>query len=450
MRYKYIAIAVQLFWMLSVLNAKDVQKPNIIFILADDQGYQDLGCQGAAGIQTPHIDRMAQEGIRLTSFYVSASCSPTRASLMTGRYPQRYHILGPVNNPTHGLPPGETTMAELLKSQGYECALIGKWHLGLSATMTPISQGFDYFSGLPLSQIERFKSSRHDEYYKRQWRIMDARGRDEVEYDPCEEQFTQRCTTEALAFIERNKNQPFFLYLAQPMVHNEVVASPEFVGKSQKGIYGDACQELDWSVGQVLDKLKALGIDENTIVVYASDNGATLRRNAQVRQTHLGSNLPLRGYKFESWEGGSRVPCIIRWPGHIPAGRVSDEIVSITDFFPTFAALSGAKLPADRPVDGMDLWPFLHGDVAHSGRQLHIYCGRGKSPALRVGPWKIIKNEESTQLFNLQKDPSEVEDVADQNPEIVRQLSDYQTQVNAALNGDKPLPQPPLTGEKNK
>lgn len=300
------------------LPAAEQNKPNIVFILVDDQGYQDLGCQGAVGIKTPCIDRMAQEGIRLTSFYASATCSPSRAALLTGRYPHRYGIAGPINNPTGGLPPRELTIAEILKPQGYATALIGKWHLGLSKEKSPVAQGFDYYSGVPLSQIERRNPDPHAWYWKRQWRIEDSAGRNDVEFNPCEAEFTQRCTKEALTFMERNKDRPFFLFLAQLMVHNEVVATTNFVGKSEKGIYGDACQELDWSVGQVLDKLKQLGLDEKTIVIYTSDNGgpaygnpAGRQANAatnSVYQSHLPSNLPLRGAKFSVWEGGNRTP----------------------------------------------------------------------------------------------------------------------------------------------
>jgi arylsulfatase A len=430
----------QLAMLYAVAADEPAKKPNVIVILADDQGSQDIGCQGAVGIKTPRIDQMAKEGIQLTGFYVTACCSPTRASLMTGRHPQRYGISSPINDAVNGLPPKETTLAELLKTQGYATGLIGKWHLGLPKPMSPVAQGFDYFSGLPLSQIER-GPSKHDRYYKRQWRIMDATGRDEVEYNPCEEQFTQRATKEALAFIERNQSHPFFLYLAEPMVHTEVVASPDFIGKSQKGVYGDACQELDWSVGQILDKLKALGLDKRTLVVYTSDNGATQARNSQVQQTHLGSNLPFRGYKFQPWEGGSRMFCIVRWPGRVPAGRVSDEITDVVDFFPTFAAVSGAKLTNDRPVDGVNLWPFLSGATAQSGRRFHVYAGvMGKGNAVRVGPWKLVNGKE---LFNLASDPSEKNDVAAAQPAILKKLKAYQTHVAGAMKADRPLPPPP-------
>lgn len=424
-------------------------KPNIIVILADDQGYQDLGCQGAVGIRTPHIDRLAAEGIRLTGFYAGSTCSPTRAALLTGRYPQRYGIAGPVNNPNGGLPPSEITIAELLKAQGYATGLIGKWHLGLPKEKSPVAQGFDYYSGVPLSQIDHGPNPAHDSYWKRQWRIQDAGGRDEVEYNPCEEEFTQRCTKESLAFIDRNKDRPFFLYLAHLMVHHEILASPGFVGKSAKGIYGDACQELDWSVGQVMDKLKQLGLDDNTLVVYASDNGGPSYlncypsyKNPKVVQTHPASNHPWRGHKGTTWEGGSRVPCIVRWPGRIPAGRVSDSLVGMVDFLPTIAGLTGAPLPGDRPVDGENIWPLLHGDTTATTRRLHVYHGiwNPKETAVRVGPWKLVNGK---QLFNLQEDPPESRDVAARHPAILSGLQAYQTRVAAALKADQPLPPPP-------
>jgi arylsulfatase A-like enzyme len=358
---------------------------------------------------------------------------------MTGRYPGRYGITRPINNPTGGLPPQEVTIAELLKAQGSATGLIGKWHLGLTQDKSPIAQGFDYYSGVPLSQIQRDPKA-HAEYYKRQWRIQDATGRNDVEHDPCEEQFTQRCTKEALAFIDRNKARPFFLYLAQLMVHVEVVASPEFVGKSPRGVYGDACQELDWSVGEVLDHLKKLGLDERTLVVYTSDNGGTTARNHVVPQTSLASNLPLRGHKFQIWEGGNRVPCILRWPGQIPADRVSDEIVGVVDFLPTFAHLAGATVPQDRAVDGLNVWPFLHGDLPRSPRQTHSYYNASGAEAVRVGPWKLVGQNA---LFNLQTDLSETTDVAAQHPDIVEQLRSFRVGVVAALKADKPLPLTP-------
>ena len=262
--------------------------------------------------------------------------------------------------------------------------------------------------------------------------------------NPSEEQFTQRCTKEALAFIDRNKDRPFFLYLAELMVHVEVVASPDYVGKSPRGVYGDACEELDWSVGQVLDHLKKLGLDGRTLVIYTSDNGATVARNYSVPQTSLGSNLPLRGHKFESWEGGSRTPCIFRWPGQIPAGRVSDEIVGVVDMLPTFAHLAGATVPTDRAIDGLNLWPFLHGDRPTSPRQTQVYYGyphskKGGGEAIRVGPWKLVGKE----LFNLQTNLSEKTDVAIEHPEIVQQLSAFQIEIAAALKADQLLPPPP-------
>jgi len=224
------------------------------------------------------------------------------------------------------------------------------------------------------------------------------------------------------------------------MVHVEVVASPEFVGKSPRGVYGDACQELDWSVGEVLDHLRKLGLDERTLVVYTSDNGGTTARNHVVPQTSLASNLPLRGHKFQIWEGGNRVPCILRWPGQIPADRVSDEIVGVVDFLPTFAHLAGATVPQDRAVDGLNVWPFLHGDLPRSPRQTHSYYNASGAEAVRVGPWKFVGQNA---LFNLQTELSETTDVAAQHPDIVEQLRSFRAGVVAALKADNPLPLTP-------
>lgn len=423
--------------------AQATRPPNIVFILTDDQGYRDLGCQGADGIQTPRIDRMAREGVRLTSFYAMATCSPTRAALLTGRYPARYRIHVPVNNPTGGLPPGETTLAEALKQQGYATGLIGKWHLGLSREMSPVAQGFDYFSGVPLSQIERGPHRTHDSYYRRQWRIQDAAGRDVVEYDPCEELFTQRCTQEAVEFIRRNHERPFFLYLAHPMPHGEIVASPKFAGKSPRGVYGDACQELDWSVGQILDELARLGLDQRTVVAYASDNGAQEKNvNREVPLLTKGSNTPLRGFKWSPWEGASRVPCIVRWPNRIPGGRTSDELVAIVDFFPTLLGFAGAAPVAGRVIDGLDLGPFLLGEADASPRRIHLYGGYGESgiDTLRVGRWKLVRER---QLYDLGADISETRDLAAITPDIARQLTAYLVRASEAIKADVPLPPPP-------
>ena len=408
----------------------EARPPNIIVILTDDQGYGDLSCQGATDLLTPHIDRMAAEGVRLTSFYTAPVCSPARAMLLTGRYAQRVGVTIFLNNPTKGLAPEEITLAEILRERGYATGLIGKWHLGLPDEMNPIAQGFDYWAGIPLSHI-RHGETEHDVYYTRQWRTMAPGRPTKIEYDYDDTQLTRRSTGEALAFIRRHRNEPFFLYLAHPMTHREVVASKPFQGRSKRGNFGDAVEELDWSVMKVMAELKTLDLDEDTMVVYASDNGGKgdRGRNAEVHPDQpLGCNLPLRGFKAQTWEGGPRVPCVIRWPGRIPAGRVSDEIVSIMDIMVTCAQVGGGELPNDRTMDGLNIWPLLSGESRRSGREVFIYHDlHGSVCGVRKGPWKLhtqIRGGQAGpwQLFDLATDNSETTDLAGTHPEVVRDL----------------------------
>ena len=416
------------------LAADDLPKaslpPNIIVILTDDQGYGDLSCYGAKDLHTPNIDCMAGEGMRLTSFYAAPVCSPSRAMLMTGRYAQRVGITIFLNNPTQGLAPEEITLAEILKERGYATGMIGKWHLGLPDEMSPIAQGFDYWAGIPLSHI-RHGETEHDVYYTRQWRTMVPGKPTEIEYHYEDTELTRRCTDESIAFIRRHRAKPFFLYLAHPMTHREVVASKAFQGRSKRGNFGDAVEELDWSVMKILAELKALNLDERTLVVYASDNGGkgTRGRNAEVHPDHpLGSNLPLRGFKAQTWEGGPRVPCVIRWPGHIPAGRVSDEIVSIMDIMVTCVQVGGGKLPDDRKIDGVNIWPLLSGESKQSGREVFFYHNlTGSVCGVRKGKWKLHSEIRSGkakpwQLFDLDADISETTDLAAKHPEVVKEL----------------------------
>ncbi len=397
-------------------------RPNLIVFLTDDQGYSDVGCYGAEGFATPNMDRMAQEGIRFTSFYANASCSPSRAALLTGCYAQRLGIKGPINTPDTGLNPDEITLAELLKNKGYATALIGKWHLGLPDEMSPIAQGFDYFSGLPLSQIRHGKTEHTDgprAYYKRQWKKMGVGIETEIEYAPDETLFTQVCTAEALAFIRENHEKPFFLYLAQPQVHKEVLASKDFQGRTARGSYGDACEELDWSMGEVFKTLKSLGIDEKTMVVFCSDNGPWLGQGDQ-----SGTAEPLRGGKFSTWEGGVRVPCIMRWPGRIPPGLVTSEVASIMDISPTFTRLVGVDMPKDRIIDGKDLWPLISGDKdARSPHEVFYYYHKFNLEAVRSGKWKLHYDKKAGwELYDLAKDIGEQHDVSDRNPEVVDRM----------------------------
>jgi arylsulfatase A len=437
-RNKLTSVALSLVILTSVSMAsptvddspKRATSPNIIVILTDDQGYGDLSCYGAKDLHTPNIDRMASEGLRLTSFYAAPVCSPSRAMLMTGRYAQRVGITIFLNNPTKGLAPEEITLAEILREQGYATGLIGKWHLGLPDEMNPIAQGFDYWAGIPLSHI-RHGETEHDVYYTRQWRTMERDKPTKIEYHYKDTELTRRCTDESIAFMRRHRDKPFFLYLAHPMTHREVVASKAFQGRSKRGNFGDAVEELDWSVMKVLDELKTLKLDKKTLVIYASDNGGkgTRGRNAEVHpEQPLGSNLPLRGFKARTWEGGPRVPCVIRWPGKIPAGRVSDEIVSIMDIMTTCVYVGDGKLPTDRKIDGINIWPLLSGESKQSGRKVFFYHNlRGSVCGVRKGKWKLhaeIRSDEAKpwQLFDLDADISETTDLAAKHPEVVKEL----------------------------
>jgi arylsulfatase A-like enzyme len=347
--------------------------PNFIVILADDFGYGDLGCCGSREIATPHLDRMAAEGVRFTDFHVTASiCSPSRASLLTGCYAQRAgmpFVLFPTE--PKGLPPEEITLAELLKQCGYTTACIGKWHLGFLPPFRPARQGFDYFFGLPYSNdsAKQPADKRFDPVLAPA-ELPLMRGDEILEAPVNQETLTERYTEEAIRFIRQNQSRPFFLYLPHTFPHRPLYASGRFRGKSRGGLYGDTVECLDWSAGQILYTLKELGLDDRTLVLFTSDNGAPPASKRP--EEGGGSNGPLRGWKFTAYEGGFRVPAIFRWPGKIPAGRVCQELATTMDLFPTFAKLAGAKPPRDRMMDGKDIWPLLTQPGAHSP---HVFFG---------------------------------------------------------------------------
>lgn len=393
-------------------SAIGAQRPNIIVILADDLGYGDLGCYGAQDIATPHIDLMAKEGAKFTSFYVSPVCSPTRASLMTGSHSQRVGIGGvlfPRNN--HGLSPDEITLPELLKKQGYATALIGKWHLGNQDMFQPLNHGFDSWYGTPASNSQGFHPMLKQYAMDCVWREGYSRDtifkmeeakcplvRDNVVIEVPADQtlFTQRYTKETIRFITQHKDKPFFIYLAHNMPHIPLHASPDFVGKSKRGMYGDAIQELDWSTGEILQALKTLELDKNTLVIFMSDNGPNTATG--------GKAGPLKGGKGSTLEGGVRVPFVARWPGTIPAGTVSDQAITIMDLLPTLTTLAGGEVPSDRVIDGKNIWPLLAGEPDAKSPHEAIYYLRGRGiQGIRVGDWKYLVDEAS------EKDDSKVE-----------------------------------------
>lgn len=421
--------------------------PNIIIILTDDQGYGDLASYGHPDLNTPHTDRMAAEGMLFTDFYVPAAvCTPTRAALLTGSYPKRiglaYRVIFPFSDT--GLHPDEITIADLLKPHGYASAMIGKWHLGHHAPFLPTRQGFDYYFGIPFSNDmgHHNYSGIAEGFVSGPLPVM--RNEQVIEVDPDQSLLTRRFTDEAMQFITEHRDQPFFIYLAHAMPHVPIAASTHFEGRSRHGLYGDVVEEIDWSVGQLLNHLERLGIDDNTLVIFTSDNGATVWEGEQggwvwkpgqdygraLRPEinyRSGSNGPLRGAKGSTWEGGFRVPFLVRWPGHIPAGHVSGELSTAMDFLPTIAGLVGAKLPDDRIIDGFDIWPILSGDPdAESSYEALYYYQDDRLQAVRSGEWKLHVYRPQTGitrlLYNLEEDIGESRDVSEEYPHVVERL----------------------------
>jgi len=436
-------------WLPAAPGASGAPKPNVIIIYADDQGYGDLSCYGATRFKTPHLDRMAAEGMKFTDFYVSAPvCSPTRSSLMTGCYPRRVgmhqHVLFP--HSTRGLNPTEITIAELLRKQGYATACVGKWHLGHQKKFLPTSQGFDYYYGIPFSNdmwlpagMSYAQDAKVPDYLDQAKRKTGERKRSVVplmrneeiiEYPAEQGTLTERYTEEVIKFITANKARPFFVYMPHTMPHYPLRISPRFKGKSKAGVFGDVIQCIDWGVGEILQALKRLDLDAKTLVVYTSDNGPA-----------AGSAGPLRGKKGSTWEGGMREPCIMRWPGKIPAGKVCGEIATIMDMLPTVARLAGTKEPADRVIDGKDIWPLMAGKPgAKTPHQAFFYhTARGQLAAVRSGKWKLHLKAPAqrrrrkgpqpkpqppgAQLYDLSADIGEKKNVAAAHPDVVKRLT---------------------------
>ena len=432
--------------------------PNIIVILADDQGYGDLGCYGSPYIRTPHIDRMARDGMRFTDFYAQSLCGPSRAALLTGSYPARNSLnFNHLPKAKTGIHPNEITIPELLKQRGYATQAVGKWHLGDAPEFLPTRNGFDHWLGLPYSNDmwpyhpkvtrtgpendvskavrERAELTGFDgqgQHYPPDWFPPLPLMRDEIvlETNPDQTQLTARYTAEALHFIETNKARPFFLYLAHAMPHVPLFPGKDFAGKSLRGRYGDVVEEIDHSTGQILTKLKDLNLDQNTLVIYTSDNGPWSPYGIDA-----GSAGPLKGAKGSVWEGGIRVPAIFRWPGRIPPGTVTSELAATLDFLPTFAAAAGIPLPVDRTLDGHNLLPLLTGAARYGPRDYFYYfdtaihytpeTGRPASNsnllAVRSNRWKL--HLQSGALYDLQSDIGETRDVASKNQKLVRDLA---------------------------
>lgn len=431
---------------------KDDTLPNIVIIFTDDQGYADVGVFGAKGFDTPHLDEMAAAGMQFTDFYVAASiCSPSRAALMTGCYPQRVGIplvLFPERENTEwdptdrstktGLHKDEVTMAEMLKEKGYATAAFGKWHLGHHKQFLPLQQGFDEYFGLPYSNDMRPGKNPGKTPYPPLPLMKDNGVYRHLEDD--QSMLTTEYTENAVDFIKRQKDAPFFVYLAHTMPHIPLYVSEKFEGKSEKGIYGDIIEEIDWSVGQINKTLKELELEENTLVIFTTDNGPWL-----IFGDHGGSADPLREGKFTTFEGGQRVPCLMKWPKIIPAGSQCHEIASTLDLLPTLAEISGSSLPPNK-IDGHSIFALMSGqENAKSPTEAFYYYRGWELEAVRMGQWKlhlphdyhqVVESEEGNShgrkglnshielsLFNLSTDIEEQFNVADENPEIVKSLS---------------------------
>lgn len=423
---------------------RDARPPNIVILFTDDQGYQDLGCYGAEGFETPHIDRMASEGMKFTDFYAAASlCSPSRAALLTGRYPLRAgvpKVLFPES--TDGLSSDEITIAEMLKQKNYATACIGKWHLGHLPQYLPPHHGFDHYFGLPYSNDMSPNAKHNPNPRARGYPPLPlVRQTETVETEPDQSQLVKRYTAEAVAFIEANKNQPFFLYFSHTFPHVPLYASADFEGSTERGIYGDVMAEIDWSVGEILATLEQAGVDEETLVLFTSDNGPWL-----VKGRKSGSAGPLREGKITAFEGGHRVPCVMRWPGKIPAGTTCRRMATTLDILPTLARITGTEVPGDRIIDGEDIWPLLTQAVDESYRHKPFYYYRAAGLyAVRSGRWKLVvphtypsiegatlatstdpgryaeKNTELA-LYDLVNDVGETTDLAGAHPEVVERL----------------------------
>ena len=403
--------------------------PHVVIIFTDDQGYGDLSCYGHPTIHTPHIDALASEGLKLTQFYVgSPVCSPSRAALLTGCYPKRVgmqdHVIFPQYD--YGLHSDEVTIADLLSAQGYATGVFGKWHLGHRPGLLPCDQGFDAFLGVPYSNdMSQFQRQPNGSY---QYHLPLIRDGQVIEWEPDQRLLTRRFTEAAVEFIDEHHDRPFFVYLPHSMPHIPIAASADFAGGSPRGLYGDVIEEIDWSVGQVLAALERHGLAHNTLVVFTSDNGPWLQFKERG-----GSAGPLRGGKGTNWEGGQRVPCVLRLPGSIPAGGVVREVVTAMDLLPTIAALTCAKLPADRIIDGRDVGDLLRGEGGSARRTdpFLYYTSHGALAGIRQGPWKLLLEPE--RLFQLETDIGEDRDVAASHPELVEKLRRQAHELDAEI-----------------
>ena len=441
-----------LFLLLAVLGLAApslARQPNVVVIFIDDMGYGDIGPYGATKQRTPHLDRMAKEGMKLTSFYAAPVCSVSRAQMMTGCYGARVSVPG-VYFPGQsvGLNKSEVTVAERLKEKGYATQIIGKWHLGDQPEFLPTRQGFDHYLGIPYSNDMLKKSA--DTKIPVVPLLRDEKIVELMDGD-AQSRLVEIYTKEAVDFIGRNKDQPFYLYFAHNAVHTPIHPGAAFAGKSQNGRFGDWVEEVDWSVGQVLDALRSQGLEKDTLVVFTSDNGPWLTKAADG-----GSAGPLRGGKGSTWEGGVREPTIAWWPGRVPAGSVNDAVAGTIDLLPTFVSLAGGTVPASPVIDGRDITSILLGKSKESAREAHYYFSGYDLQAVRQGRWKLAlvpqpdgmgkqaaKVPAGLRLYDLDAEIGEQTDVAAQHPEVVAKLKALADKMAAEIGGKTPTSRRP-------
>jgi arylsulfatase A-like enzyme len=402
--------------------ARDAGKANIILMNCDEVGYGDLACYGSPCNSTPHLDRLAAEGMRFTDFYMASPvCSPSRGAMLTGCYPPRIGfgsfdgrgVLFP-GDPI-GLNPSEITIAALLRDAGYATKIVGKWHCGDQPEFLPTRHGFDSYYGLPYSN-DMGRQKVDDKWPP----LPLLRDEEVMQEQPDQSGLTERYVEESLRFIREQRQRPFFLYLAHMHVHLPIYAPARFLRESRNGAYGAAVACIDWAAGVIMAELRRLGLEDNTMVIFTSDNGSRCRGEG-------GSNGVLRGIKTTTWEGGQRVPCILRWPGHIPAGSTCTGLATAMDFYPTLAAIAGCAVPTDRIIDGRDITPLmLSGGAAASPREAFFYYNRNDLEAVRDGRWKlhVRKSRQAiAELYDLRNDPGENRNVHADEPAVVARLT---------------------------
>lgn len=463
----FVISMISAFQFLPLKEASKASPPNIILIFMDDLGYGDLSCYGALQYRTPNLDKLAGEGVRFTNFLAAqAVCSASRAALMTGCYPNRVGISGALfPNAKVGLNPDETTIAELLKEKGYATGMFGKWHLGDRPEFLPTKQGFDEYVGLPYSNdmwpvhydgkpIDDASNNRKKNFPFLPL-LHNSDTLQEIKTFDDQAKLTGIYTERAVSFIKQHKKSPFFVYLPHSMPHVPIAASAKFKGKSKQGTYGDVLMEIDWSVGEIMKALKENGLDKNTVVIFTSDNGPWLNYG-----NHAGSSGGLREGKGTAFEGGQRVPCIVRWKGITPEGIVCNKLTSTIDLLPTIAKICGTKLPTHK-IDGVDILPLLKGDIeATPRRYFYYYYRRNNLEAVRRDDWKLVLPHEGRSyegqvpgndgfpgkapenipfplaLYDLRRDPAERYDVKETYPEILAELQKVAEEAREDLGDD--------------